>query len=567
MRLRGIALALFLLGTLALPARANPLEDARDAEAQGDVSTAADHYAAALLEEETDRRAAAIGLARTVIAAERSDHAEAAETALRALYEAANDDLDVRRALGRLFLFRAELTTDAQLRALWLSRVNTHLGAVLAGRPHDETVAVDLARARHARGACLEAIAGLDAYLAAGAPDVARALLWKGKILYAQGRAKHRAEGGNFPLSQEVERLFTRAQGASLSSVAADPALFDGWMHVARASQVLGDRETALQGYERAYVVDPMSSLPLRGVKALFDGDAEALASVLERFKERDPEHRRIRLMEGYELVKAAEWTEVVRFFTAFLEDFGEDGDACYWLGLAYRALGAEDRAFELFERALMANGNHFQAADQLDRRLRATALTRAKSSLEDARALYADYRKLCDVAPRNPFLRNNIAFALREGWKAHQKDPSWHEILLHSARLYEEGARIIGPWREDYEERLSWGQRYAYAQMVNDTGVVFHIFEPIRDLKRAERYYVRALRYLNYGYLDAWTYLRKIYEAEERWEDLYELALKCADGLAGENGYALEPQRAAARKVADDLVAAGKVVPPPDSP
>ena len=99
----------------------------------------------------------------------------------------------------------------------------------------------------------------------------------------------------------------------------------------------------------------------------------------------------------------------------------------------------------------------------------------------------------------------------------------------------------------------------------MNDAGVVFQLYPPVKDYERAERYYVRALRYVDWGYLDAWTYLRQIYEEQERWQDLYDLAVRCAAGLASEAGAPNEAAREAAAKVAADLVAEGRATHPSD--
>ena len=90
-------------------------------------------------------------------------------------------------------------------------------------------------------------------------------------------------------------------------------------------------------------------------------------------------------------------------FAEAYVRDFGEAADASYWLGQVEEAAGQEERAVARYWRALELDGGHLRAAEELDARLRVDALARAKKSVEDARALYADYRRILDLAPREP--------------------------------------------------------------------------------------------------------------------------------------------------------------------
>jgi tetratricopeptide (TPR) repeat protein len=558
-----VLLPLVLL-TLATPVLATPLDDAQDAAAEGRWSEAADLYAD-VVEAEPGSRAALLGLAEAIVEAKRWDLFTTLETPLQALHQAAREDVEVRLALARLFEARAGSVTQPLEQQALLARAKAHYAGLAEAVPELEDAAVGLARVLHEEGACREAVEALDRYVNLRPKRAARALHWKGRILYEVGRARHLEEGGGYPLSEETGRFFARSQGASLSSAMADPTSFDTWMHVAWASTVLGDRETAHQAYEKAYAIDPESPLPLKGIIALLAHDPEAVARAKEKLARLDPDQRRTRVQAGYELLDQEAWLDLRAFAEAYIRDYGESADAAYWLGQVEEAAQQEERAIAHYLRAIELDGAHLEATEELDSRLRVNALARAKSSVEDARALYADYRRVLDLATQNPYVRNNCAFALREGWNAHKEEPGWKEILLLSTRTYEEAARVIGPWRDEKQDALPWGRRYGYAQIVNDTAVIFHQYAPVKDHERAERYYVRALRYVDWGYLDAWTYLRQIYEEQARWQDLYDLAVRCANGLASEAGAPLEPQREAAAKVAADLVAAGRAKPPSD--
>ena len=562
-RLLARSFAVLLAVLLAAgPALATPLDDAKDAAAEERWSEAADLYAR-LVEAAPDARDPLLGLAESVVRSKRWDLFAAIEMPLQAFHEAHRDDLDVRLALARLFEARAETVPQPLQRKTLLSRAQAHYADLVEVAPELEGAAVGLARVLHVDGACTEAVEVLDGYVNLRPKRAAQALYWKGRILYEVAKAQHLADGGGYPLSQETNRLYARSQGASLSSAAADPASFDTWMHVAWASTVLGDRETAHQAYEKAYAIDPESPLPLKGIISLLAHDPEAQAEAQAKLERLDPDKRHTRIEMGYALLGEEAWLELRTFAEAYVRDYGEDADAAYWLGQIEEANEQEERAIAKYWRAIELDGSHLKAAEELDGRLRKDALARAKKSLEDARALYADYRRILDFATSNPYVCNNCAFALREGWKAHEADAAWKEILLLSARTYEEGARAIGPWRDEKAEALPWGLRYGYAQIVNDTGVLFHLFAPVKDYERAERYYVRALRYVDWGYLDAWTYLRKIYTEQARWQDLYDLAIRCSNGLASEAGKPLEKQREGAAKVAADLIAEGRATQP----
>lgn len=550
-----LALGVLLLAPAAL---ASPLDDAKDAEAQRAFGDAADLYAHAIETDPTNRDAV-LGLGRATAAAGRWDLFGKAEVALRKLYEADRDDLEVGLVLARLYLERAPTLPQQMFRAAIYARARAHYTQLVASHPDLAEAVLGLARTHHGAGETERALAGLNAYLTRKPEAAALILFEKGRILYQQAQKAHKAAGGGYPLPQEVRRLYSRAQGACLSSTAADPTSFDAWMHVGWASQVLGDTETALQAYERAYSLDPESALPLKGIVALHQHDPEAKAAALERLERLAPERRRMRLATAYDLVAAKKWDEVFAFFPAYIEEFGEDADAVYCLGKAHEGQHREKDAVTHYERALTLNDEHLQAAEELDRRLRRHAIQRARNSVSAAHGVLADYQRLLDLAPRNPYVRNNAGFALREAWNHHKADPAWRKILFQSARLYEEAARLIGPWRPEKEAEIPWAQRYAYAQIINDAGIIFHVFAPTRDHERAERYYVRALEYVNWGYADAWTYLQQIYEEQMRWQDLHDLAEKCAQGLSSEKGEPLEKPREQARALADKLVADGK--------
>ena len=71
---------------------------------------------------------------------------------------------------------------------------------------------------------------------------------------------------------------------------------------------------------------------------------------------------------------------------------------------------------------------------------------------------------------------------------------------------------------------------------------------------------YHDALDLTEDGYQDAFTNLEKIYRAQERWDELHELATACGQSLKQTNGQPNSTGRAYARGVAARLEQEGKV-------
>ena len=77
----------------------------------------------------------------------------------------------------------------------------------------------------------------------------------------------------------------------------------------------------------------------------------------------------------------------------------------------------------------------------------------------------------------------------------------------------------------------LPFSERWIYAGILNDTGLMVHYFKPIQDLERAEDLYLQAFRLTDGAYMDAYFYnLQFLYgfeldDREEIWLELADIA------------------------------------------
>ena len=505
-----------------------------------------------------DDPAGLAAFARTVLAAGRAERYGEVERALGEALASHPDEIALHLVLGQILLAQARTTTSTGVEQAAAVRARAAFARVLDAEPHHVEAALGLARALELGGRPADAVAVLDRALA-GATSPAL-VTEKGRILYEDASGQHEAAGGTYPLPADVTRAFRRAQGALLGATSASPQDVGSWLRLAWASQILGDVETARQGYRGAIAVAPDDPLPLRGLSVLYTNDPTGYEAELRRLAAEGPAFERVLLLQAQDRIARQEYDEAERVLEAFLATHPEDADGFYALGRVRAAQGRIDEADGLYRRAVEADGDHLAAAEAVDQAIRKTGLGRAKANLDAALDVESEYAWLLDRAPNNPFVRNNVAFLLREAWLAHREDPAWRPLLDAAVAYYDDAVRVIGPWSPEKHRELPWSTRHAFAQIVNDAGVIRHLYEPARDLARAEHDYLEAMRYTTWGYVDAWTYLRRIYEEQERWPELHRLARRAAEGLADAKGEPLVDAREAARALAARLEADGKV-------
>ena len=549
-----LLVAVVVLAAGAPQAEAAPLDAARAAAKDGDWAKAAELFAQAL-RARTSMRDAAIGLTEAAVKARRVDLYAEAEEALFTLRDRNQRDWEARIALGEISLAIAATKTDSLALRSYHAEALRNFTAARKGLPASEAAAAGVARTLFETADFQGAVRAADEFLATRPESAARALYWKGQALYTLARDEHGKAGGTYPLQPTVESLFRKAQGAYLASVQGDPASYDAWMQYAYASQYLGEREAAMDGYKHALALDPESVFPLRGVEALNKHDPEALSAVLRAIVEEHPEHPQALFFLGYNRLVAKDWAAAIEMLERFTAVAKAPAEGWYWLGQAHEGKGDEAEALKAYEKTLKAAPDHVQAAWALDQRLiRAGARDKAAGSIAGAEEVIAAYQPLLELAPRNAFVRNNLAFTLREAYVANQGSEDWIPILRASVRFYVEASSFIGEWDAQKERTLAWGQRYALAQIISDTGLVFQFYEPTRDPKKAETYYDRALEFTDNGYRDAFNNLAQLLTEQKRWRDLYELADACSESIRTETEQPDEATRSVARRIMQKL-------------
>jgi tetratricopeptide (TPR) repeat protein len=227
----------------------------------------------------------------------------------------------------------------------------------------------------------------------------------------------------------------------------------------------------------------------------------------------------------------------------------------------------------------------HYAAASALDARYPGLVpeyetylRSRKLGGWDDVDAYVAEYRQFIDAGPDDLSFqirtRNNLAFTLRDvaaAWTsrgparihtfAEGAPPKAKETLHLAVALYEESAALVP---EDAAD-LPFAERWVYAGVLNDLGLMLHYFPETQDLERAEACYLRAFELTDGAYQDAYFYnLQFLYafELDGREAKWWELAKVAKDAILKEDpsapgGFSPDPmKRTAARRDFDRLSA-----------
>ena len=519
------------------PALAGPLEQAQAAAKKKDWKAAAEAYVK-VLEATPAHREAAIGLAQAAAQAGMPELYPYAEDGLLVLREKNARDWDVQLALGRLSLALSASKSDTLAKKSYDTQAVACFELVLAAQPTNEDAAAGMAEVHFQAAQFQSAIDVVDAFLAKNPKSSAKALFWKGQSLYFLAQDAFRAAGSAWPLSDELAALFRKAQGAYRGATAGNPDSFEGWLQFAYASVWVSDRESALEGYRKALVLDPQSSLPLKGIEQLLQAEPAALLGELEEIVKAHPKHPQGLFYLAFNRYNAKAYREAVSLFERYIKIAKEPAAGWYWLGKSAEGSSDEAKATMAYVEALKADPGNVLAAWELDVRIQRTGImASARQSVADAQRVIKQYESLLKLAPRNSSVRNNLAFTLREAYVAHQGDKEWEPILRASLEFYVEASDILGEWTAEKERTLTWAQRYASAQIISDTGLMFQFYDATRDFDKAIEYYERALEYSDDGYKDAFNNYAQILAQQQRWDDLYALAKACSEGIKTEGG------------------------------
>ncbi len=557
--LRATCVGLLMFALWATPAWAGPLETARAAAKKADWKTAAEAYAK-VLETTPEHRDAAIGLTEAAVKADAPDLYQFAEDALLGLREKNPRDWSVILALGKISQALSASKEDTLAKKSYDTQATECFGAVLKAQPSNEGAAAGAAQVLFQSAQFQAAIETVDKFLAARPLTSAKALFWKGQALYYMAQDAFRASGNKFPLAPQVASSFRKAQGAFRGAAAGAPTHFEAWMQLAYASAWVSDRATALEGYRKALMLKQESDLPFRGIKELLKQEQTTLEGVLRDVVAKAPKHSRGLYELGRNRLAASEHNEAAGLFEQHIKVASNAAAGWYYLGKSADGLGDATRAKKAYIEALKANPDDIYSAWELDTRIRNSELQRdVTKSVKDAHALIAEYEKLFKLAPRNASVRNNLAFTLREAYGRH-RNKTWLPILKECTRVYVEASKILGEWTAEKEASLNWQQRYGQAQIISDTGLMFQFYPETQDLDKAMEYYETALEYTEDGYRDAFNNYSTILAKAKRWDDLYELAKACSQGLRTEQGQPDNMTRNRASSIMKKLIADGLV-------
>ncbi len=554
-RLLTTALSLLLAAGFALRAEAGPLEDGQKALKERRFEDAAAAFEKALGSEKHGREAA-LGLARAAARVGLVERLDLAEVEVTKLVKAKEDDAEARVALGEIFLALAPTKDDDKVKEFVFRDAQIQFEKALAVTPDDECAVAGLAQTHWQMGTFDKTLEVVDAALER--KPSARAYYWQGQAYYEQARAGYAAE----PTSERTVALFRKAKGAYQASIKLDPSSFDTWMQLGYASQYLGADHTddALTAYQKAMALDGESRYPLLGIEALLSRDQTVYVALLMRLADELSANAVVHYFLGFAHFAANRWEPAAASLTTYVGKARRpDPRAFLFLGQALTKLGREEEAVGVLEKGLALNPRDPVAADELEQRLRAKHTRAAAESLSNAKACLEDYERLAARTQENPYVLQNGAFILREAYVRHQGDAGWATIAKASARLYEQASKIIDDFTYDVVEAAPWGQRFGWAQITSDTGLMFQFYEPTHDLEKAEVYYLRALKLSNVGYFDAWNNLHKLYLGQKEYQKAHDLCARAAEGLALESGEPHTTGRAQARAEMSRLVAEGK--------
>ncbi|MCG3134401.1 MAG: hypothetical protein HMLKMBBP_01707 [Planctomycetes bacterium] len=394
---------------------------------------------------------------------------------------------------------------------------------------------------------------------APGAPPAARLRL--AKTLHRRGWTAFDARRAG-----DRDRKDLAEASAILDALAPEHLDDEGAVLRATGRHWIGERDAARTAYLAAARRDGAADRALRGLRSLLSADLPRYRADLADVLRDRPSSPPVLWLAGWEAFEQGQLDEA----EPLLRRSVESSDLCApHVFLARIAAKRNERRAAL---------SHYAAALALDPRFpglaaeyEALVRSRVLAGWDDVRALVDEYRTLLDAGPGDPSfqcrVRNNLAFILRDtaaSWtsrgpaRVHQfvegAPQEARDTLRLSVKFYEEAAALV-PGDAD---SLPFAERWVYAGVMNDLGLMLHYFPETRDLARAERCYLRAFDLTEGAYMDAYFYnLQFLYafELEGRERGWMELARVAKDAILREDpkapgGFAPDPmKRAAARR------------------
>jgi hypothetical protein len=342
------------------------------------------------------------------------------------------------------------------------------------------------------------------------------------------------------------------------------------------ARHLLGDVPGATTAYERALDGDEsLAELALRGFKSLLhtvvDLHDEKYAAAIDDLGRRRPLDPVVLRARADALERALGAEAALTFLLGAPVPVDRSPRTAARLAALLRGADRHAEALVLERRAVERGASDPVALAAVE------ALWREKrplASFDDIAALEADMDRLLSAVDRDPYLamayRNDFAFRLRDiaatfAWRGEARTQGLADGAPKEARalldrvvaLYDEAVARIP------KEAASrpFAQRWVYAAVCNDAGLMRHYWLDVRDLDRAEALYLRAFDLTDGAYMDTYFYNLQYlfgFERPGKEELWYRLARRASEAIlkeAPDGGFVPdEGKREAARRDAESL-------------
>jgi tetratricopeptide (TPR) repeat protein len=521
-----LAVAVAAASLFAPTARASGIEDGKRLLKDRQWAKAADAFRESL--KSTPSRDASLGLAIAATEGRLADVYEDATRAASAALKQKPDDRELRLAYGYLFLARATVDprfrADAQEQFLRLQKAN----------PDDEDAAIGLARYDYFGGDYAGGGQRLDA-LIEKAPKNALARYWRGMLLFTEAKDALGAGDAN-----KSTPLFEKAADQFDASVKADPSRAEAWLQLAYAAHYVASKPERLKQAEEAYLkaldADPADEAPIAGLRSLLNSSGR-FPALLARLSKEKPKSAAVLRSRAAQAAADGKFDEAVEALRAYVAVARAPERAWVELGdLLREKKGDEAGAKKAYEEALRANPR-FAGSETAVGWLTQHLLEKgreAATSYEGAKEVQKEYEKVLALSPQSLLGHNNVAFFLRE---AFNKMGRTHRDLFDACIAhYVAASDAIGEFSPSYLS-LPYSMRHGYAQILNDTGIMFDSEALVPDLPKAEAYYRKAMEWTEYGYSDTYGNMMKLLEKQHRLQDALDFAEACAEGIKTPDG------------------------------
>ncbi len=397
------------------------------------------------------------------------------------------------------------------------------------------------------------------------------------RILHAKMRHRRGWRAFVAKTAGDADRADLAAAAAAFDELrAADVPLDDESMLLrATARHWLGETAPARAAYLDAARSEPAADRALRGLRNLLVRDLATYRKDLAALVAERPDSPSFVFLQAWEDLEQGRTDEAERGFRRRIELGGDSAAGAHvCLARIAKKRGERGTAISHYAAAFALDGRYPGLAAEYEALIREPQVR----GWDDVDRVVAEYRRYLDAGPDDASfqirIRNNLAFLLRDiaaAWTsrgparlhtfAEGSPQKAKDTLRLSLSLYEESASFV----PDDVSDLPFAERWVYAGVLNDLGLMLHYFPEIQDLERAEKCYLRAFEMTDGAYQDAYFYnLQFLYafELDGRDEIWWRLAKIAKDAILKEDpssptGFSPdEMKRTAARRDFDRLSA-----------